>query len=117
MSPPVEGVRRQLEWTRNELVQRLERIDRDLAHRARPLPADADDRAQVEENDEVLGDIGDATRRLLRQCDRALTRLDGGLYGLCEVCGFQIEAARLRAMPEATRCASCADTPGPQPKE
>ena len=113
MSLPIENVRKQLEWTRSELVTRLERISRDLTHRRKPLSADADDRAQEKENDEVLGNLGESTRDLLQQFDHALTRLDGGLYGVCEVCGFGIETARLRALPQATLCTSCAESDTP----
>jgi DnaK suppressor protein len=35
---------------------------------------------------------------------RALGKLDEGTYGLCEVCGEQIAAARLEAMPAARFC-------------
>jgi len=35
---------------------------------------------------------------------RALARLRIGKYGICEVCGKQIDKARLQAFPEATTC-------------
>jgi RNA polymerase-binding transcription factor DksA len=35
---------------------------------------------------------------------RARQRLAEGTYGVCEVCGEQIPAARLEARPWATRC-------------
>ncbi len=41
---------------------------------------------------------------LLDQVRAALTRLDEGGYGSCEVCGEAIPAARLEARPWATRC-------------
>lgn len=41
---------------------------------------------------------------LLDQVRAALTRLDEGGYGSCEVCGETIPAARLEARPWATRC-------------
>ena len=46
-------------------------------------------------------------RELLLQTDRALARLDGGTYGICEVCGGPIGKARLQAFPRATMCMSC----------
>lgn len=44
------------------------------------------------------------TRMML---DTALRRLDEGEYGLCEDCGAEIGAGRLRALPFAKRCLSC----------
>ena len=41
------------------------------------------------------------------EIDRALTRVDNGLYGYCEHCHEQIMRARLRAMPSATLCIRC----------
>jgi DnaK suppressor protein len=51
--------------------------------------------------------IGQAANRLA-QIDAALTRLDAGTYGTCEVCGQPIGAARLEARPAARTCINCA---------
>ena len=37
----------------------------------------------------------------------ALHRLDNGLYGVCADCDKTIPKARLRVIPEATRCVDC----------
>lgn len=44
------------------------------------------------------------TRMML---DTALRRLDDGEYGLCEDCGVEITAGRLKALPFARRCLPC----------
>lgn len=41
------------------------------------------------------------------EIDRALARVETGLYGYCEHCHEQIMRARLRAMPSATLCIRC----------
>ena len=41
------------------------------------------------------------------QVERALERLQVGLYGYCEDCGRRISEERLRFRPEATRCVDC----------
>ena len=46
-------------------------------------------------------------RQELDEIDAALGRIEGGRYGMCEVCGGAIGRGRLRAMPEARRCLRC----------
>ena len=47
--------------------------------------------------DRVEGELGDV--------EHALTRLDAGTYGTCEVCGAAIGDEVLRAAPAARCCA------------
>jgi DnaK suppressor protein len=46
-------------------------------------------------------------RELLLQTEKALDRLDKGVYGQCEVCGEPIGKMRLMAFPRATLCMTC----------
>ena len=50
----------------------------------------------------------DAARRHLADVGDALDRLDAGGYGVCEVCGGPIPAARLEVRPFARTCVGCA---------
>ena len=50
-------------------------------------------------------------RDTLEEVEAAIGRLADGTYGRCEVCGEQIPAARLEAMPVARRCIACAARP------
>ncbi|WP_043114503.1 TraR/DksA family transcriptional regulator [Solimonas soli] len=93
---------------RADYAARLERLERDGAHRDAPLPAGFAEQAVATENDETLTALADAARAILGQIDHALQRLDAGLWGLCEQCGERIAEARLRHLPEATRCQHCA---------
>ena len=67
--------------------------------------------------DEEYADAGSATfererdlslenniRDLLTKIDKALGRMEGGTYGICERCGKPIEKARLKALPYANLC-------------
>ena len=67
--------------------------------------------------DEEYADSGTATferekdlslvnnlRDLMDKIDKALAKIDGGTYGLCDRCGKPIEKARLKALPYATLC-------------
>jgi len=44
----------------------------------------------------------------VRSLQEALLRAEEGGYGLCEVCGQQIDAARLAILPHTKRCVTCA---------
>ena len=70
-------------------------------------PRDEGDHAQASER----ADLGFMTReRLAERINRltiALERLVEGTYGKCEMCGEQIETARLEALPDAARCLTC----------
>lgn len=46
-------------------------------------------------------------REMLEQTERALLRLAGTGFGLCESCGQPIGKARVQAFPRATLCVQC----------
>jgi RNA polymerase-binding transcription factor DksA len=56
-------------------------------------------------------DIGLATRDLLLErasrLSAALSRLDGGTYGVCDTCAEPIASTRLDAAPEVQTCVRC----------
>lgn len=105
---PIETIRRDLAWTREQLARRLQRLRADASHRLAPLSADAADRAQETENDEVLERLDQSTTTLIGQYQHAIDQLDAGRYGTCEVCAYPIEPERLEVVPQATECAACA---------
>jgi len=103
----IEHVRRDLQWMRDHLAQRLRRIREDAGHGAQPLSADAADRAQETENDEVLARLEQSTLKLMEEYQHSIERIDQGRYGTCEQCGFPIERERLEIVPQATQCLEC----------
>ena len=48
--------------------------------------------------------LANSLREQLDDVEEALTALDEGRYGLCEVCSEPIAEARLEAMPATRRC-------------
>lgn len=103
-----DAVRQTLLARRRELERRVDRVQTDVRHQAAPLDADSEEQVVQLENDPVLDALDASGRRELAEIDRALARLDAGAYGRCERCGHPIPAARLRAKPAATTCATCA---------
>lgn len=46
-------------------------------------------------------------RQLLKKIDEAIEKIDSGTYGICEVCGEEINIKRLEARPVTTMCIEC----------
>jgi DnaK suppressor protein len=63
--------------------------------------------ASLTHDDEVSVAVTDRRARELEEVTRALEDITSGRYGVCRECGEPIAAARLRAMPFATRCVVC----------
>jgi DnaK suppressor protein len=91
----------------DELRDRVRRVRMDLRRESNPLPADLDDAAIVVENDEILEAVEKAALSELERIKLALARLEAGTYLMCEACGRQIGAERLRVVPYATHCRDC----------
>ena len=48
-------------------------------------------------------------RRILREIDEALDKIEAGTIGVCESCGGRIPLKRLRAKPSARHCLKCVE--------
>lgn len=67
-------------------------------------PADAGSNLSESDRAEAVLAAAKARRVLVLE---ALSRIDGGSYGLCVVCGNPVPEGRLEAKPEAARCLAC----------
>ena len=65
-------------------------------------------RARALADAEADSALTDSERRELRDIEAALARIAGGEFGRCERCGGAIGRHRLRAIPEARHCMTCA---------
>ena len=64
----------------------------------------SDDEASLnEQHERVLTQI-DQQKKMIEKIDLALARIKSGNYGICEVCGKDIEESRLTAIPLAALC-------------
>ena len=107
MADETDALRGQLEAQRDDLVQRVERLQaagrRETEHSGNVAGETAT--AHQWENAEIReGQINEALEEL-RQTEAALARLDQGQYGVCTVCGNPIEPERLELLPETVHCA------------
>ena len=107
-----EEIRGNLLEMLEDLDDRLAKISDDVKHVDEPLAKDFAEQATQTENDEVLDQLGNATRTEIEQVKQAIARIDNGHYGLCEVCGEPIDKKRLEALPFACMCIKCANQSG-----
>jgi RNA polymerase-binding transcription factor DksA len=103
-SPEVAAdVRRELEALRADLLARNEELsitsDDPLAYDDN-FADSAQVAAELGENQALLA----ANQEQLDDIDHALAKIEAGTYGTCDVCGAQIGAARLEAMPATRYC-------------
>jgi RNA polymerase-binding protein DksA len=110
----VEHVRERLEAERQQTLRRLASLRDDFdAVVAASRDSNADDEHDPEgatiafERSQVDSLLRDG-RRQLQEVEAALSRLDAGTYGTCEVCGGPIAEGRLEARPAARTCIRCA---------
>jgi DnaK suppressor protein len=97
-----QAARRRLETERGRLHAVLSgRAPGEAGQRPDQLPAE---QAAETLNRELDTSVEQRVRAELEEVEAALRRLDSDRYGLCEVCGEEIAAGRLEAMPAARYC-------------
>lgn len=69
--------------------------------------ADPNDRASQESDMSLELRNRDRERKLIKNIDKMLARIDAGDYGYCDKCGVEIGLNRLEARPTATLCIDC----------
>lgn len=67
-------------------------------------PRDIEDYANINITEEILAELSDIEIEILKAIDDALEKIGNGTYGICEVCGKEIEKERLEAVPWTTLC-------------
>lgn len=72
-----------------------------------PEVGDSIDQATQSLDKEILFELSDNERKILRDIDAALRKMEKGTYGLCEHCKKVIEKKRIKALPSARYCMSC----------
>lgn len=69
--------------------------------------ADPNDRASQESDMSLELRNRDRERKLIKNIDKMLARIEEGDYGFCDKCGVEIGLNRLEARPTATLCIDC----------
>jgi RNA polymerase-binding protein DksA len=105
MSTDLKARREQLQKREKELSANLDSAEAD-ARGAVPVDevGDATDEAVADEERDAKYAEGSRDYEELVDVRDALKRIDAGTYGKCSVCGREIEAARLDAVPATKYC-------------
>jgi len=107
-----EDIRRKLEKQRQQLINELEQNEAsgprvEIAAELREPRSDrAVDAATAVELEHKLA-VEDNLRAQLKMVEHALSKLEAGTYGLCDLCGQPISPERLEALPYANLCIKC----------
>lgn len=72
-----------------------------------PEVGDSIDQATQSLDKEILFELSDNERKMLRDIESALRKMEKNTYGLCEHCKNPIEKKRIKALPSARYCMSC----------
>lgn len=72
-----------------------------------PEVGDSIDQASQSLDKEILFELSDNERQILRDIDAALRKMEKGTYGFCEHCKKPIEKRRIKALPSARYCMAC----------
>lgn len=99
---------RQLLLTRHQqLVQHIFTMEEDMEAMDADRDIERTDRIQEEALETALTALDEQSRREVEEIQAALSRIEAGTYGTCEVCGEAISPERLEALPMARRCIDC----------
>jgi RNA polymerase-binding protein DksA len=102
-------IRENLLKSRVEILTISSKVNKQIGLREAALDPDCAERATELENLDVLFAIDQESKIALRLITDAIRRIDAGTYGLCSVCGREIDARRLSAIPYIDTCISCAE--------
>lgn len=89
-----------------ELLAEAGKMVVDMSDEEESFP-DPTDRASLESDRNFLLRIRDRERKLIVKIREALDRIENGTFGICEVCGEEVSAKRLKARPVTTLCIDC----------
>jgi len=99
-----------LRTRRNEITGQVNHLEKDLREEiadSQDTPGDMADHGSGELSQHLSVTLMENDRVELERIEKAISRIEQGVYGQCEVCEKSIPMTRLRAIPWATRCITC----------
>ena len=110
IDPAFQPLLEKLQHRRNEITGQVNHLEQDLREEIadnQNMPGDMADHGSGELSQHLSVTLMENDRVELERIERAITRIEAGIYGSCEVCEKSIPMTRLKAIPWATRCISC----------
>ena len=105
---PLDSLRSKLLAHRRELFVDAARTEDDVLLLEQDPQSEFAEQGQEENLIRLLDRMDARLKAEIEAVDRALVRIETGAYGRCQVCGQEIGAARLDAVPWAEVCVGCA---------
>ena len=90
---------------RNELLAGAEEALNELP--GQTIFPDMGDQASAEIDRSFMLRLRGREQRLLKKIEAAIDKIESGVFGICDVCGEEIEIKRLQARPVTTMCIFC----------
>ena len=104
MSIDINNAKQNLLKLKKEYETRIDKIEDHIQNPQDDLNEHWEDQAISYRQNDMRQSLRDEARQNLVYVENALSRIENGTYGECEVCGKQIEEQRLQALPYATLC-------------
>ncbi|MBI0427236.1 TraR/DksA family transcriptional regulator [Psychrobacter sp. NG27] len=104
MSINLDTAKQNLLTLKDEYESRIDKIEDHIQNPQDDLNEHWEDQAISYRQNDMRKNLMAEARQSLIYVENALSRLENGTYGECEVCGKQIEEQRLEALPYATLC-------------
>jgi len=104
MSINLDTAKRNLLKLKDEYESRIDKIEDHIQNPQDDLNEHWEDQAISYRQNDMRKNLMSEARQSLIYVENALSRIENGTYGECEVCGEQIEEQRLEALPFATLC-------------
>ena len=96
-----------LETQRREIFERLQILESDW-EKMSEHDIEPEEEAQKANLTDLFSQLDDRDKQEIENIDLALAKMAAGTYGVCENCSKTISLDRLRALPAASLCKSCA---------
>jgi DnaK suppressor protein len=103
----LQQIKRDLKAQREEAVRFMQRVEDEARALDADCPKDMGDLSSASFSKESLFQQSSEKTRLLKRIDAALRSIDQGSFGLCSICGEEINPKRLKALPWTQTCLSC----------
>jgi DnaK suppressor protein len=110
INPVFQPLLEKLQTRRNEITGQVNHLEQDLLEEIadnQNMPGDMADHGSGELNQHLSVTLMENDRVELERIEKAIGRIEQGIYGKCEVCEKVIPMTRLKAIPWATRCITC----------